>query len=222
MTCPSQCLLVPINIARAHTRSWACGGRGVASGRRISSSQLAVEAHAVEIESPFGVDPNHLPIESYVHTVRADVLRTLQELTNSDSSSSEESDDDDDDGGGDRCGGGGSGDRGSSGRHSARSMRVGTQWAHHGPIAARKATQRVHAPRSEDEAHKGPLLAVGADTAAGNDEPDEAHDAAEDAPAVPPHRPIARQVTIAPAASAGVAMTPWAVSQSQPRGAPLL
>ena len=40
---------------------------------------LEVEELAVQIESPFGVEPNDLPLEAYVLTVQADVLRILDE-----------------------------------------------------------------------------------------------------------------------------------------------
>ena len=40
---------------------------------------LEVEELAVQIESPFGLEPNDLPLEAFVLTVQADVLRILDE-----------------------------------------------------------------------------------------------------------------------------------------------
>ena len=45
----------------------------------ISFLVLAVEEIAVEIENPFGLDPNDLPLHTYCLTVQADALRLLDE-----------------------------------------------------------------------------------------------------------------------------------------------
>ena len=59
-------------------RTW-CHRNAVPITSIISFLVLAVEEIAVEIENPFGLDPNDLPLHTYCLTVQADALRLLDE-----------------------------------------------------------------------------------------------------------------------------------------------